>query len=97
MDETPRPAISTFDLWRPVFTSVEKLGSSAFRRRMVESAPFANVRNMKAIVDILDRTSRDILCRKVTKVQEQASDGLEDSGKDVMALLRESHYRDVHY
>jgi len=68
-----------------------KLGPAWFRRFMVNILPFKSVQKMKNIVDIMQKTSEDIVAQK----RKAFADGEESvvnqigGGKDIMSILCE--------
>ena len=68
---------------------IVKIGTPAFRRKLVEWAPFSSIQDAKKIVDVMDSTSRSIyehkkeaLAKGDQAVTEQIGDGI-----DIMSIL----------
>lgn len=69
---------------------LEKLGPAAFRRFLVEISPSKSVQQVKGMVDIMERTSTDILANKRLALAEGDEAVLKQigQGKDIMSILR---------
>ncbi|KAG5653381.1 hypothetical protein H0H81_000768 [Sphagnurus paluster] len=73
-----------------LLTTLVKLGPPKFRRVMVELLPFKNVQKLKNMVDIMEKTSVDILEGKKNALQRGESAMMEQvgQGKDIMSILK---------
>ncbi|KAJ3530088.1 hypothetical protein NM688_g7759 [Phlebia brevispora] len=59
------PALTKLNMFQPIVTYFNQMGSGAFRRRLVEMAPFENIQRMRWVVDTMVETSTGILRRKL--------------------------------
>lgn len=68
------------------------LGPAWFRRFLVEHAPFKAVQEMKEIVDIMHKTSVEILesKRKALEEGDEETERQIAKGKDILSILCES-------
>lgn len=66
-----------------------KLGPAAFRRFVVERLPHKSVQRWKGMIDVMDRTSTDILTKKRAAVAQGDEAVLKQTGggKDIMSIL----------
>lgn len=76
----------------PFIPYIVKLGSPAFRRRLISIVPSKNLHELRDMVDLMARTSTTIFSAKkaaLSKGDLNTEEGAE-SGKDLMSILRES-------
>jgi len=64
-------------------------GTARFRRFLVDHAPFPAVQDLKGIVDIMYKTSVDILNSKVKALEEgdEETERQVAKGKDILSIL----------
>lgn len=70
-----------------------KIGPTSFRRWVVDNFPSKNVRQMKEIVDVIERTTKEVYYAKKTALvggdKQLAMEVAE--GNDIMTVLRTCH------
>ena len=77
---------------RVFMPQIVKIGSPAFRRRILELTPYNRLQRLKNITDTLEDTAKQILAEKKTALAE-GDDALTrqvGEGKDIMSVLCES-------
>jgi hypothetical protein len=89
-----RPSVYKLRFVAPFFGPIlEKIGTPAFRRFMVDICPWKALHEARDIVDIIHETSLEIYAEK----KQALADGDEavaekyGQGKDIMSILSECH------
>ncbi|KAL5524315.1 hypothetical protein ACEPAF_9455 [Sanghuangporus sanghuang] len=88
-----QPLLFRLDLFLRILPEAVKVGSSAFRRKVIAMVPWAPVKSLVKIVDTIERHSKDILQRKRVALMK-GDKGLKaqiGNGKDVMSVLMRAH------
>ena len=81
--------LNFFFLFSPYF---KKIGTPWLREAFLRWVPWPDVRQLKIVTDIMDRTSIDIFEKKRAALKRGDEAVLQQlgKGKDIMALLRKS-------
>ncbi|KAI5123123.1 hypothetical protein M0805_001478 [Coniferiporia weirii] len=85
--KTYTPLLFRLSLARQFLPWIEKIGSSRFRRRILDFNPFRAVEQMRAVVETLDNSSRGILRKKCEAIERGDETVLTGKGKDIMSIL----------
>ncbi|KAL6304705.1 cytochrome P450 monooxygenase [Sparassis latifolia] len=80
-------------IFRYALPYVAHIGTPSFRRRLVEILPSGRMHKLKAIIDTMDRRSREIFYAKKAALQEgdAAVSRQVGEGKDVMSILMKAN------
>ena len=84
-----RPLNAKLILMRQWLPYLVKIGSSAFRRKVIELAPFEAPRELVHIKDVMKNCAADILRKKKEDLEEGVAGNEAGQGKDVMTCLCE--------
>lgn len=70
-----------------------KIGTPQFRRFIVDSLPFKDIQDFKGVLDVLHRTSEEVLesKRKAIAEGDEAVAAQIGRGKDIISILSKSH------
>ncbi|KZP14957.1 cytochrome P450 [Athelia psychrophila] len=79
------PTVFRLPVLERLLPYVSELGSPAFRRAFVKLIPFADVQSVRRIVDMMDKTSQEIVRSK--EVNNLVADEQTGGGKDIMSIL----------
>lgn len=85
-----RPTISKLTVARFLLPSVIWIGSPGFRRFILELLPSRTVQSAREMIDLMDKTSHEVLRAKREAMQQGDEAVLQQigSGKDIMSILR---------
>ncbi|KZP14971.1 cytochrome P450 [Athelia psychrophila] len=83
--QTHSPTVFRLPILQRLIPYVDGLGSPAFRRAIVKLIPFADVKSAREMVDLMDKTSHEIVRSKESSnlVANEEVGG----GKDIMSIL----------
>ena len=89
---TYRPLLFKLDLFLRFLPQAVKIGSPAFRRKVVEILPSKSIQQLVSIIDTIETQSRGILQRKRKALEggEKTAQAQIGNGKDIMSVLRAS-------
>ena len=78
---------------RQLLPLIYRIGTASFRRKLVEWTPSRRVQRAKYLIDVLDRTSRQIYGKKLEALRQGDKATLDQigSGKDILSILRKSN------
>ncbi|KLO12917.1 cytochrome P450 [Schizopora paradoxa] len=83
------PTEASLFMLRQLLPFINQFGSANFRRKLVEWTPSRRVQRAKYLIDVLDRTSRQIYDKKIDAIRQGDKATLDQigSGKDILSIL----------
>lgn len=86
----PSHLFSAFLVMRPILPTIVRIGTPAFRRKVVEWLPLKIVQEAIEVIDIMHEESISIYNSKKTALAEEEEAVVQQSGKgkDILSILR---------
>ncbi|CAE6536761.1 unnamed protein product, partial [Rhizoctonia solani] len=81
------PSMNALWFVRPFLTTLVNLGSSVFRRAVVDRLPFKRVQDMKSVADIMDSTAVHIYQKKKAALASGTLESEIAAGQDIISML----------